>query len=106
MIYKRILIILGGVKLSDLRGKLKLTTTATLLRKMDYFIGSCSAPLHIAAAVGCPSMAFYGPTSPKKWAPLHKCKYIFHKHPCNPCDRRVCQELCVKKFSRLHHSAS
>ncbi|WP_419179921.1 glycosyltransferase family 9 protein [Anaerovibrio lipolyticus] len=73
---------------------------------MDYFIGSCSAPLHIAAAVGCPSMAFYGPTSPKKWAPLHKCKYIFHKHPCNPCDRRVCQELCVKKFSRLHHSAS
>lgn len=32
---------------------------------MDYFIGNCSAPLHIAAAVGCPSMAFYGPTSPK-----------------------------------------
>ena len=77
----------GGVKLCDLRDKLKLTTTATLLRKMDYFIGSCSAPLHIAAAVGCPSMAFYGPTSPKKWAPLHKCKYIFHKHLYNPCDR-------------------
>ena len=39
--------------------------------------------MHIAAAVG----AFYGPISPKKWAPLHKCKYIFHKHLYNPCDR-------------------
>lgn len=72
---------------TDLRGKLRLTATATLLRKVDYFVGGCSAPLHIAAAVGCPAMAFYGPTSPKKWAPVHKCRYIIHKHSCNPCDR-------------------
>lgn len=76
MIYGKILRILG-VKLCDLRGKLKLTTTATLLRKMDYFIGSCSAPLHIAAAVGCPSMAFYGPTSPKKMGTIAQMQIHF-----------------------------
>lgn len=40
----------------------------------------------------------------KKWAPLHKCKYIFHKHPCNPCDRigygKPCGNLPINKKGR------
>lgn len=72
---------------TDLRGDLKLTGTAELLRRMDYFVGSCSAPLHIAAAVDTPILAFYGPTSPAKWAPVHKCIHIEHLQPCAPCDR-------------------
>ena len=66
---------------------MKLTGTAELLRRMDYFVGSCSAPLHIAAAVDTPILAFYGPTSPAKWAPVHKCIHIEHLQPCAPCDR-------------------
>lgn len=70
----------------DLRGRLPLTATAEVLRRADYFVGSCSAPLHIAAAVDCPVLAFYGPTSPAKWAPRHKCITLCHPQPCAPCD--------------------
>ena len=73
--------------MSDFRGILTLTETAEALRRVDYFIGSCSAPLHIATAVGIPALAFYGPTSPQKWAPQHKCKVLSHPQPCGPCDR-------------------
>lgn len=78
----------------DLRGKIKLTTTAEILRRVDYFIGSCSAPLHIATAVGCPVLAFYGPTSPHKWAPQHKCIHLEHSQSCSPCDRIGYGEPC------------
>ena len=71
----------------DLRGRMKLTATAETLRRVDYFVGGCSAPLHIATAVGCPALALYGPSSSAKWAPQHKCICLEHRQPCNPCDR-------------------
>lgn len=70
----------------DLRGQLPITATAEALRRSDYFIGSCSAPLHIATAVGLPALAFYGPGSPAKWAPLHRCIHLEHRQSCTPCD--------------------
>ena len=80
--------------MSDFRGILTLTETAEALRRMDCFIGSCSAPLHIATAVGLPSLAFYGPTSQYKWAPQHKCKVLSHPQPCGPYDRVGYGTLC------------
>lgn len=76
-----------GEHVHDYRGSLKLTETAELMRQADYFIGGCSAPLHLASAVGCPSLAIYGPSSSKKWAPQHKCVVIHHQMECCPCDR-------------------
>ena len=89
----------------DLRGKTSMTETAEVLRRSDYFIGSCSAPLHMAAATKTPSLAFYGPTSPQKWAPLNYCNYIQHKQDCSPCDRVghgiFCNEenICMKSIT-------
>ena len=73
--------------IEDFRGRLTLTESAEVLRRVDYFIGSCSAPLHIATAVETPALAFYGPTSSKKWAPQHKCIVLSHPQKCGPCDR-------------------
>ncbi len=70
----------------DLRGCFKITETAELLRRMDYFVGNCSAPLHIATAVNLPCLAFYGPGSVAKWAPRHKCIALSHPQSCTPCD--------------------
>ncbi len=70
----------------DLRGCFKITETAELLRRMDYFVGNCSAPLHIATAVNLPCLAFYGPGSVAKWAPRHKCITLSHPQSCTPCD--------------------
>lgn len=71
----------------DLRGRTNMVQTAELLRRADYFLGSCSAPLHIATAVGTPVVALYGSSSSPKWAPKHKCILVEHRWPCTPCDR-------------------
>lgn len=70
----------------DLRGRLSMTESAEALRRADYFIGGCSAPLHLASAVGTPTLALYGSTRPEMWAPRHKSIYIFHKLSCWPCN--------------------
>lgn len=71
----------------DLRGKISMTESAEVLRRADYFIGGCSAPLHLASAVGTPSLAFYGPSTPAKWAPRHKCIVVSRLPDCSPCSR-------------------
>lgn len=76
-----------GEHVYDMRGRTNLTETAELLRRADYFIGGCSAPLHIATAVGTPTIALYGSTSSSKWAPKHKSILVEHVQPCTPCDR-------------------
>ena len=109
-------LILGGKKdcardfpaaenIFDFRGKTKLTESAELLRRADYFIGSCSAPLHIATAVGTPALALYGASSPNKWAPMHRCIHLEHPQACTPCDR-ICyggacngQNTCMKAIT-------
>ena len=87
----------------DLRGRTSLTETAEVLRRMDYFIGGCSAPLHIATAVETPALAFYGPTAAAKWAPLNKCVVLQNTPHCSPCDRNygaVCNgnNTCMKSI--------
>ena len=108
-------IIIGGKKDSakdfyapdgsiDLRGKTNMTESAEVLRRADYFVGGCSAPLHMASAVGTPSLAFYGATSSVKWAPRNRCLTLQHKMPCSPCDRHygnVCNGAgnCMKSIT-------
>ena len=50
--------------------------------------------MHIAAAIGTPTMGIFGPTSPYLWAPLNglaatvlQTKSVL---PCQPCQRTVC----------------
>lgn len=76
-----------GDNIVDLRGRTNLMETAELLRRADYFLGGCSAPLHIATAVGTPAVALYGATSSAKWSPRHKCIVVKKIQPCTPCDR-------------------
>jgi ADP-heptose:LPS heptosyltransferase len=33
-------------------------------------VGNDSGPTHLAAAVGCPTVAVFGPTDPDRWAPV------------------------------------
>ena len=42
----------------DLRGKISMTESAEVLRRSNFFIGGCSAPLHLASAVGTSSLGF------------------------------------------------
>jgi len=67
-------------------GRATLLQTAALLKRCDLFIGNDSGPLHIAAAVGTPTVSVFGPTDPALLAPRGKWHRVVHKSlACSPC---------------------
>ncbi len=50
-------------------GRLNLSETAFLLSKASVYIGPDTVITHMAAAVGVPAVALYGPTNPVVWGP-------------------------------------
>jgi heptosyltransferase-3 len=67
----------------NLAGKLSLGETAALLARAAVFLGPDTAVTHMAAALGVPTVALYGPTDPVKWGPWPK----DHTAPGNPWQR-------------------
>lgn len=66
---------------------------AALIGKAALFVGGDTGPLHIAAAVGVPTVGIYGPTSPRRNGPYGRASRVIF-HPCTdadiPCHRRRC----------------
>ncbi|MBS0309327.1 MAG: glycosyltransferase family 9 protein [Proteobacteria bacterium] len=56
----------------NLAGQLSLAETAELLSDAKLFVGPDTAVTHIAAAVGTPTIALFGPSNPVKWGPWPK----------------------------------
>jgi len=53
----------------DLAGKLQFGQLAAQLQACSLFVGNDSSPMHLAAAVGIPVLAIFGPTSPQEYGP-------------------------------------
>jgi heptosyltransferase I len=53
----------------DLVGATSLSLMAAVIERAALWLGSDSGGMHIAAAVGTPTIALFGPTNPAKWAP-------------------------------------
>ncbi len=53
----------------NLAGKTNFGESAALLQRCALFIGNDSSPMHLAAAVGTPVIAIFGPTSPQEYGP-------------------------------------
>ncbi len=72
----------------DLTGKTNLRDVATLLRVCKLLITADSGLLHIAYAVGTPTVSLFGSGLEKKWAPLGKKHRVLNQHiACSPCTR-------------------
>jgi len=56
----------------NVAGRLSLGAAACLLARSAVFVGPDTALTHMAAALGIPTVAFYGPTDPVKWGPWPK----------------------------------
>jgi lipopolysaccharide heptosyltransferase II len=73
----------------DLAGTMSFGELGAQLEACSLFIGNDSSPMHLAAAVGCPVIAIFGPTSPREYGPYppHDPKHIaIWHHPTNhPC---------------------
>jgi len=53
----------------DLRGKVPLNELPALIGHADLVVSNDSAPLHVASAMGIPSVALFGPTDPVRYGP-------------------------------------
>lgn len=75
----------------SLSGQLSLKELAALTQAAKLFIGVDSAPMHIAAAVGTPTVALFGPSGDKQWGPWGvPNKVITSQHTCRPCGLDGC----------------
>jgi len=75
------------VSVVNLAGQLSLKELAAVCARAELFVGVDSAPMHIAAAVGTPSVVLFGPSGELEWGPWMVPHRIIasHAHPCRPC---------------------
>src|SRR5499427_8289873 len=72
---------------ADLRNAILALAAATVAVSND------SGLLHVAAALGTPSIGIFGPTSPWHWAPLNPLAGVVQaatQLPCRPCHKPTC----------------
>lgn len=75
----------------DLTGKTAIADLPALLSQCQVFVGNDSGAMHIAAAVGLPTIGIFGPTDPLGTAPITPRSAIVRHQPyCSPCFLRRC----------------
>jgi heptosyltransferase II len=85
--------IAAGIKGSSvsLVGKTAIADLPALLSQCQLFVGNDSGAMHVAAAVGLPVLAIFGPTDPHGTAPMTpQCTIVQEKPYCSPCFLRRC----------------
>ncbi|MCK9284816.1 MAG: putative lipopolysaccharide heptosyltransferase III [Rhodocyclaceae bacterium] len=81
----------SAAPLVDLSGQLSLRELAALTARAKLFIGVDSAPMHIAAAMGTPTVALFGPSGEQEWGPWQVAQRVMVSgHSCRPCGRDGC----------------
>lgn len=72
----------------DASGDESLLTLAALLNDVDLLITGDTGPMHVAAAVGTPIVAVFGPSDPRRYAPRGPLDQVVRIDlPCAPCNR-------------------
>jgi ADP-heptose:LPS heptosyltransferase len=83
-------------------GQGDLLSYAALAAKAKLMVGNESGPMHIAAAMGVPVIALFGPGQPEVFAPYGPQNRFLHvKLACNPCDQLHCihpQNPCINRI--------
>jgi ADP-heptose:LPS heptosyltransferase len=88
---------MGAAPVLDLSGTLDLLSLAALLEALDVYITGDTGPMHLAAAVGTPVVAVFGPSDPVRYAPREdRHRIVRIDLPCSPCNRiRQPPERCI-----------
>ena len=75
----------------NLIGKTSILQLGALLERCEVCLTCDSGPMHIAAAVGTPTVALFGPTDPVRHKPYGTGHTIIEKPvECRPCYKRTC----------------
>jgi len=73
----------------DLTGRLTARETLAVIARLDLFLSPDTGPMHMAAAVGTPSVSVFGPSDPARYfsappGPRHV--VVRHELWCSPCN--------------------
>lgn len=84
----------------DLTGKTRLRTLAAVFETVRLVVTTDTGPMHIAAAVGTPVVALFGPTAPWRTGPVGPAHRIVRTGiQCSPCYKRKCpRPICMEKI--------
>ncbi len=86
----------------DLTGKTAIGELPGLLSQCHLFLGNDSGAMHVAAAVGLPLVAVFGPTDPEGTSPVTTRYSIVQEKPyCSPCFLKRCptDHRCMKSVT-------
>src|SRR5258705_399103 len=75
----------------NLSGQLSIKELGALTARAKLFIGVDSMPMHLAAAMGVPTLALFGPSSETLWGPWNvERRVVSTTHSCRPCGYDGC----------------
>jgi heptosyltransferase II len=86
----------------DLTGKTTVGELPALMSQCQLFVGNDSGAMHVAAAVGIPVVAVFGPTDPEGTGPMTTRSAMVQQKPyCSPCFLRRCptDHRCMKSIT-------
>jgi heptosyltransferase-1 len=100
----------AGAERIDLAPALELDALATYFRPARLVVGNDSGPLHLAAALGCPAVALFGPTDPQRnglfWPGTRSLSLSGAADvECRPCWSRQCARGDLACLNRLDVAA-
>ena len=82
-----------GRRARNLAGRTSLERAAALISRLDLMVANDSGLMHLAAGLGTPCVALFGPTDPLRC--VHSTalgRALWRPERCSPCYRRECSE--------------
>jgi len=85
----------------NIAGRTNLKELAYLYTRCKLLITTDTGPMHMAAAMGCPVVALFGPTAPWRTGPYGKGhKVIRADIECSPCFKKRCDHMkCMEEIT-------
>jgi lipopolysaccharide heptosyltransferase II len=88
----------------NLCGATSLPEMVAWVRLCDAMVTNDTGPMHVAAALGKPLVALFGPTAPERTGPYGQLENVLRLElPCAPCLKPVCHfnkpEECLRALS-------
>jgi lipopolysaccharide heptosyltransferase II len=91
-------------KILNLCGQTSLPEMIEVVRRGDLLITNDTGPMHVAAALGRPLLALFGPTAPERTGPYGQLSNVLRLPlPCAPCLKSTCHfekpEECLRALT-------
>jgi len=85
----------------NLAGQTSLKELAYLCSRCRLVVSTDTGPMHVAAAMGTPTVAIFGPTAPWRTGPYGNGHRVVREElDCSPCFKKRCAHLtCMKRIT-------